>query len=150
MNKQLNMNTYTEKDLDFLLSPLAIRQSAEKIFALTQAGQTHFHYHPEKFNPLVDYVIEVIKENYPSLNIPFHSRWGHFRVGGVDRVQVLESKMTSFDALEKARTKLDLVITSVLLDAGAGNAWTFSEKGSGKSFGRSEGLGVESFYLFLG
>lgn len=146
----MSKNTYTEKDLDFLLSPLAIRQSAEKIFELTQGGETHFHYHPEKFSPLVDYVVEVIRENYPSLNIPFHSRWGHFRVGGVDRVQALEAKLTGFDALEKARTKLDLVITSVLLDAGAGSAWIYAEKGSGKSFGRSEGLGVASFYLFMG
>jgi hypothetical protein len=143
-------NNYTEKDLDFLLSPLAIRQSAEKIFELTQNGETHFNYHPEKFSPLVDYVVEVIRENYPSLNIPFHSRWGHFRVGGIDRVQALDAKLKGADALEIARTKLDLVITSVLLDAGAGNAWMYNEKGSGKSFGRSEGLGVASFYLFMG
>jgi len=142
-------NSYTEKDLDFLLSPMAIRQSAEKIFELTQKGETHFNYHPEKLTPVVDYVVEVIRDNYPSLNIPFHSRWGHFRVGGVDRVQALEAKMSGMDAMEKARTKLDLVITSVLLDAGAGNVWAFNEKSTGKSFGRSEGLGVASFYLFM-
>jgi hypothetical protein len=142
-------NAYTEKDLDFLLSPLAIRQSAEKIFELTQVGKTHFSYHPEKFAGLVDYVIEVIRENYPSLDIPFHSRWGHFRVGGVDRVKMLEEKLSSVDALEKARTKFDLVITSVLLDAGAGNTWSYKEASSGKTFSRSEGLGVASFYLFL-
>ncbi len=145
----MSNHTYTEKDLDFLLSPLAIRQSAEKIFELTQTGQTHFHYHPEKFNHVVNYVVEVIQDNYPSLNIPFHSRWGHFRVGGIDRVTTLESKISSADAMEKARTKFDLVITSVLLDAGAGNTWTFHEASSGKNFSRSEGLGVASFYLFM-
>lgn len=143
-------NTYTEKDLDFLLSPQAIRQSAEKILELTQQGKTNFNYHPEKLAPVVDYVVEVIRENYPTLNIPFHSRWGHFRVSGIDRVQALESKMAGWDAMEKARTKLDLVITSVLLDAGAGNVWAYKENGSGKTFGRSEGLGVASFYLFMG
>lgn len=142
-------NSYTEKDLDFLLSPVAIRQSAEKIFELTQKGETHFEYHPEQLTPVVDYVVDVIRENYPTLNIPFHSRWGHFRVGGVDRVQTLETKMAGRDAMEKARTKLDLVITSVLLDAGAGNLWAFKEKSTHKSFGRSEGLGVASFYLFM-
>lgn len=146
----MSNTSYTEKDLDFLLSPLAIRQSAEKILELTQKGQTHFQYHPEQLTPVVDYVVDVIKENYPSLEIPFHSRWGHFRAGGIDRVQALDAKMTGFDSLEKARTKLDLVITSVLLDAGAGNAWMYNEKGSGKSFGRSEGLGIASFYLFMG
>lgn len=143
-------NTYTEKDLDFLLSPGAIRQSAERIFELTQKGETHFNYHPEELAPVVDYVVTVIRENYPALDIPFHSRWGHFRVGGRDRVQDLEAQMAGWDAMEKARTKLDLVITSVLLDAGAGNVWVFKEKDSGKNFGRSEGLGVASFYLFMG
>lgn len=144
-----NANTYTEKDLDFLLSPLSIRQSAEAIFDLTKNGKTNFTYHPEKFNGVVDYVIDVIKENYPTLEIPFHSRWGHFRVGGINRVNDLDAKLSSADAMEKARTKLDLVITSVLLDAGAGAEWKYSEKSSGKIFNRSEGLGVASFYLFM-
>ncbi len=144
-----NSNNYTEKDLDFLLSPAAVRQSAEKIFELTKAGQTHFTYHAEKFDTTVDYVIEVIHANYPSLEIPFHSRWGHFRVGGIDRVKTLEAKIKDADALQLARTKFDLAITSVLLDAGAGPAWSYRETSSDKSFSRSEGLGVASFYLFM-
>ncbi len=143
------MNKYTEKDLDFLLSPQSIRQSAEAIFELTKNGKTHFTYHHEKFDDVVDYVIEVIKENYPTLEIPFHSRWGHFRVGGINRVSLLDDKLKNTDPLEKARTKLDLVITSVLLDAGAGAEWKYAEASSGKSFNRSEGLGVASFYLFM-
>lgn len=145
----MSNHTYTEKDLDFLLSPLAIRQSAEKIFELTKSGNTNFTYHPEKFDHVVDYVVDVIRDNYPSLEIPFHSRWGHFRVGGVDRVKKLEEKLQGKDPLEVARTKFDLVITSVLLDAGAGNVWSYSESSSGKAFNRSEGLGVASFYLFM-
>lgn len=140
---------YTEKDLDFLLSPQAIRQSAEAIFELTKKGQTHFTYHENKFEGLVDYVLEVIKENYPTLEIPFHSRWGHFRVGGINRVLDLDKKLVGSPALEVARTKLDLVITSVLLDAGAGAEWKFNEALTQKSFNRSEGLGVASFYLFM-
>ncbi len=147
MNKQ---NNYTEKDLDFLLSPQAIRQSAEAIFNLTKDGQTHFTYHPDKFNEVVDYVVEVINENYPSHNIPFHSRWGHFRVGGIDRVSKnLDPKISQLDKMEQARVKLDLVITSVLLDAGAGAEWKYAESSSGKTFNRSEGLGVASYYLFM-
>ena len=144
-------NSYSEKDLDFLLSPLAIRQSAEAIFNLTKEGKTHFTYHAEKFNEVVDYVVDVINENYPTHNIPFHSRWGHFRVGGTDRVTtMLEPKISAMDKLEKARVKLDLVITSVLLDAGAGAEWKYNEASSGKTFNRSEGLGVASLYLFMG
>lgn len=144
------MNSFTEKDLDFLLSPEAIRKGAESIFEQTQKGKTHFTYHPEKFNEVVDYVITVIKENYPDLEIPFHSRWGHFRAAGINRVAIsLDPKLTSLDSMEKARIKLDLVITSVLLDAGAGAEWKYVEKSSSKTINRSEGLGVASFYLFM-
>lgn len=143
-------NNYTEKDLDFLLSPAAIRQSAEAIFELTKKGKTHFTYHPEKFDEVVDYVVDVIKDNYPTLDIPFHSRWGHFRAAGINRVNtMLEPKLKNLDLMEQARTKLDLVITSVLLDAGAGAEWKYQEASSGKSITRSEGLGVASFYLFM-
>lgn len=145
----MNNLQYTESDLDFLLSPQAIRRSAEAILELTKNGQTHFNYHEENFNDLVDFVINVIHENYPKLDIPFHSRWGHFRVGGINRVQLLQDKISSLDKFEQARIKLDLVITSVLLDAGAGPLWSYNEISSGKMFNRSEGLGVASFYLFM-
>ncbi len=144
-----NTSNYAEKDLDFLLSPLAVRQSAEAIFEMSQTGKTHFQYHPEKFDEVVDYVIDVINENYPTHDIPFHSRWGHFRAGGINRADFLSDKIKNRDAMEQARIKLDFVITSVLLDAGAGAAWNYHEKTSGKSFNRSEGLGVASFYLFM-
>jgi hypothetical protein len=43
---------------------------------------------------------------------------------------------------------LDLVILSVLLDAGAGPDWRFRDGASGKVLGRSEGLGVASQRMF--
>lgn len=144
----------TSSQVDYLLSPKAIRERAQRIFDLTIAGKTHFQFHADKLEPTVDYVLQVIRKNYPDLKIPFHSRWGHFRVGGIDRVQEFDRKLQELygsgesNALEKARAKLDLVITSVLLDAGAGADWSYQEKESGKSFNRSEGLGVASFHLF--
>ncbi|MCB0348786.1 MAG: DUF1688 family protein, partial [Bdellovibrionales bacterium] len=145
MKNDMRLST---KEIDYILSPLAIRDRANKIFELTKKGKTHFTYHPEAFQSTLDYVLKVIYKNYPDLNIPFHSRWGHFRVGGVDRAQVLSDALSE-DKIEKARSKLDLVITSVLLDDGAGPTWQYNEKESGKTFSRSEGLGVASYYLFL-
>ena len=52
------------------------------------------------------------------------------------------------DTKEIARRLIDLLLVSVLLDAGAGNAWTFKEEASGQSFSRSEGLGVSSMAMF--
>lgn len=49
---------------------------------------------------------------------------------------------------EKARRLVDLVTTSVLLDAGAGDVWKYTEKSTGFEAGRSEGLGVASFHMF--
>jgi len=37
---------------------------------------------------------------------------------------------------------------SVLLDAGAGHTWTFTEASTGEKYGRSEGLAVASLYMF--
>ncbi len=139
----------SQNEIDFLLSPAAVRKSAEQIFEYAQKGKSYFQIDQQKLAPLIDYVLKVIRKNYPDLNIPFHSRWGHFRAGGIDRALLLDQKLNSVDAKEKARVKLDLVITSVLLDAGAGLEWSYLEKDSGKAFSRSEGLGVASYHLFM-
>ena len=135
------------KEIDFIFSPEAIRERTGKLYELTKEGKTHFELNEDKLKETADFVLEVIKDNYPSLEIPFHSRWGHFKVGDINRVDILDDKMKDADAIEKARTKLDLVITSVLLDAGAGPTWKFVE--DGKTFNRSEGLGVASFHMFM-
>lgn len=145
MNKNLKL---TPEQISFLLKPEAIRERAGKILELTKAGKTSFQFNPEKLQPTVDYVLSVIQKKYPDLNIPFHSRWGHFRAGGIDRAQEFATRFEKSDALEKARAQLDLVITSVLLDAGAGAEWKYFEESSKKTFARSEGLGVASYYMF--
>ncbi len=136
-------------NLDYILSPKCIRDGAAKIFEETKAGKTHFTYHPEKLASTVDFVMETIKENYPDYNIPFHSRWGHFRPGKVDRSEWLKERIKTLDPLEQARVKWDLVIPSVLLDAGSGPAWKFHENDTNKDYDRSEGLGVASFHMFM-
>ena len=138
-----------KNNIDYLLSPLAIRERTKNLLDYTESGKGYFNVHMEKLNPCVDYVLAVIKENYPTLEIPFHSRWGHFRAGGVNREIILNENLKSTEALEKARCKLDLVITSVLLDAGSGPEWSYKEDLTGTTFARSEGLGVASFHMFL-
>ena len=49
---------------------------------------------------------------------------------------------------EIARRRMDLAVVSVLLDAGAGPAWSYREPGTGETYARSEGLGVASFHMF--
>lgn len=137
------------KDLDYILSPVCVRDGAKKIFEETTAGNTHFHFHQEKIHSTVDFVMDTIRENYPDMKIPFHSRWGHFRPGNVDRSLWLRARIKDLDPVEQARIKWDLVIPSVLLDAGAGTLWKYREKETSKEYTRSEGLGVASFHLFM-
>ncbi len=143
---ELNLTPY---HLDYLFNPISVRDRASQMYEFTNSGRGHFVYHHDKFKSTVNYVLAVIREKYPDLVIPFHSRWGHFRAGGVDRVWRMDGKLNSADPMERARAQLDLVITSVLLDAGAGPDWKYFEDSSQKSFSRSEGLGVASFYMFL-
>ena len=90
-------------------------------------------------------MIETISANYPDLNIPYHSRWRHFSAGGHDRAAALVAGLAP---AELARTRFDLVVTSVLLDAGAGDVWRYREPATGERYARSEGLAIASLDLF--
>ena len=78
----------------------------------------------------------LTSETYPDLNVPFHSRWRHFVAGAPE--------LPEGDPTERARAASDLVVLSVLLDAGAGPGWRFTDPNTGRTFSRSEGLAVAS------
>jgi hypothetical protein len=87
-----------------------------------------------------------MRENYPDLKIPLHSRWRHFCVDGVDRSREILNRAPN--VRERARMAIDLATVSVLLDAGAGNAWRYRDKVSGRTLARSEGLAIASLEMF--
>lgn len=62
--------------------------------------------------------------------------------------QLLQCWPDTVDAQERARRLIDLFTVSVLLDAGAGNQWSYRSKESGKVFRRSEGLALASLEMF--
>lgn len=132
-----------------LRSPETIRDRCHELLALAEADHlAHFNYHADKLPAAAQYVCQVISENYPTLDVPFHSRWRHFKPDDTDRWSVLAEQLQGVAPEEVARIQFDLAITSVLLDAGAGNDWRYTEAASGKEFGRSEGLAIASFDLF--
>ena len=134
----------------YLRSAQAIRDRCGQIFTLAEADRLeHFRLDLGQLDRVADYVLDVMRSNYPDLQVPFHSRWRHFGVGGVPRLEWLDAQLNKLDPMEKARAKFDLAITSVLLDAGAGATWQFSEAKTGLVLGRSEGLAIASFELFL-
>lgn len=136
-------------EINKIFSPETIREKANLIFSRIKEGKGVFSFHEEKWEEVVSHVEKTIRENYPDLKIPFHARYVHFKAGNIDRLKMKEEFLLSLDDKERARTLIDLVITSVLLDAGAGASWSYLEKSSNTSFSRSEGLGVASFHMFF-
>ena len=141
----------TAQDIGRILSPLTIRERAASLYRLACEGRTHFAVHPEKLDEVSDLVVAMTRELYPTLEIPFHSRWNHFQAGGVDRLSRLALALdrAGLSAKDRARAKIDLGVVSVLLDAGAGPTWTYTDPSTQKKFSRSEGLAVASFDLFI-
>ena len=138
-----------ETAVEYLRSPLAIRARCENVLEAGISGQlAHFAIDFGAMPDVVDEVIAVTRAQYPSLVIPVHGRMNHFRAGGVDRVAALDGKLNALPEDERARSWIDLAMVSVLLDAGAGDAWRFREAGTGQSISRSEGLAVASYWAF--
>jgi hypothetical protein len=82
-------------------------------------------------------------------SIPPHGRWQHFNVGGKDRIEELsKSWPRDTDTSERCRRYLDLFLVSVLLDAGAGNSWSYKSNENGRTYRRSEGLAIASLEMF--
>lgn len=77
---------------------------------------------------------------------PAHCRRNHFNAGE-DRIAKLVPLLPQ-DKWERTKSLIDLYFVSVLLDAGAGNDWVYSEDGGWKG-GRSEGLAVATYHMFL-
>ena len=139
----------TKDDLQWLRSPRTIREQSQRIYDAALRGQTHFSVNLEKLPEVASLVLDVTRSNYPDLNIPFHARWRHFQAGGVNRIREWESRIQHLDADEQIRIAFDLVVTSVLLDAGAGADWKYIDPRDGQPYSRSEGLAIASFDAFL-
>jgi hypothetical protein len=129
----------------YLRSPTAIRERCGQLFDLACADKLqYFRCDLSQLERVADYVLQVTRESYPDLNIPFHSRWRHFEVGNQDRLTALDA----LAPLAKAKAKFDLAIVSVLLDAGAGDRWQYKEPDTGTVWRRSEGLAIASLHAF--
>jgi hypothetical protein len=133
----------------YLRTPEAIRERSGAVLACGLDGRLrHFGIDLARLAPAADLVAAVTRERYPDLRVPLHSRWRHFAAGGHDRLTELDRALVGLTTDEQARARIDLAVTSVLLDAGAGSTWRYVERETGAAYCRSEGLAVASFRLF--
>ena len=133
-----------------LKSAATIRERCRNIAAAVTAGQSrHFRIDRARLDETAALVAAVTRRRYPNLDVPYHSRWRHFETGGIDRKAELDRALAGRSVADRARAHIDLTVGSVLLDAGAGAAWSFVEAESGQRYTRSEGLAVASFRAFM-
>ena len=135
----------------YLRTTAAVRERAAQLLARARQGESAWFTigGDAMLDDAAQVVADVTRERYPSGHIPFHSRWRHFEAGGINRLAALDRLLgDGVTPRERARVQIDLVLVSVLLDAGAGPDWHYVESASGERFTRSEGLGVASFHAF--
>jgi hypothetical protein len=138
------------EDLAYLRTPAAIRERAEKMLTYVEDGKSAwFAFDGNGLEAAVQATLDVARRRFPNpADIPFHSRWRHFEAGRRDRWAALAERLKGLPKEEIARRRMDLAVVSVLLDAGAGPAWSYREPGTGETYARSEGLGVASIQMF--
>jgi hypothetical protein len=128
-----------------LRDPRTIRARCEHILQAGLRGELrHFDIDLRRLKAAARYTAEVTRERYPRLEVPEHGRMTHFDSSGVSRSAQLMAAIAHEPRDEQARLLIDVVLTSVLLDAGAGTAWHYLEPGVNLRLGRSEGLAVAS------
>ncbi|MEA3062643.1 MAG: hypothetical protein QOJ94_2424 [Sphingomonadales bacterium] len=128
--------------VETLLSAAAVRERAHEMLGLALAGEIEgWRVDLGRLDAAADLTAEVTRENYPDLDIPLHARARHFVAGE-------PALPAGGDPAARARSAFDLVIASVLLDAGAGASWRYRDSVSGRTLARSEGLAVASQRLF--
>jgi hypothetical protein len=135
----------TESAVATLRSPDTIRARCRNVLDAGLRGElAWFSVDRNKLREAARLTAEVTRTRYPGLDVPPHSRFAHFDAGGVARLGELERALANLAARERARALTDLVVVSVLLDAGAGMRWRYHERETGCILGRSEGLAVAS------
>jgi hypothetical protein len=132
-----------------LLHADAVRGRAHQLLALAQGGGLEeWTVDLGRLDPTAEFVAATVRSRYPQLKVPVHSRWRHFEVRGQDLWSGIVAGADWRTPQAAARAACDLVIISVLLDAGAGTVWRYRDHATQVAAGRSEGLALASLRWF--
>jgi hypothetical protein len=111
-----------------LHDPGTIRARCAAIVRSVEAGVSpSFTIDRSRLPAVAERVAALTLRRFPDLVIPFHSRWRHFEAGGVNRKAELDTALAGLSVADRARAHFDLTVVSVLLDAGAGADWRYTE-----------------------
>jgi Protein of unknown function (DUF1688) len=135
---------------DYLLSLRSVREQTKQMQHIVQSGRLqHFDIDLEKMDEVVRFVTLLVKRDFddPS-DMPSHSRWRHFEVGGKPRIKQLVSSWASVTPTDKAKRLIDLCVMSVLLDVNPLHHWAYQEKSTGRTHKRTEGIAIAVLDLF--
>jgi hypothetical protein len=141
--------TDPETEFRYLQSAAAVRKRCSALYQLALGGKlAHFAVDESRLPALAEYVIGVTRAVYPDVRaIPYHGRYRHFSAGGVDRLASIAPALGRLSPEERLMAEFELIIISVLLDAGAGERWSYRDA-AGLLYSRSEGLAAASFDWF--
>ncbi|KAJ7216303.1 hypothetical protein GGX14DRAFT_441079 [Mycena pura] len=150
----LTASTPPKQVAAYLRTLPSIRERCTRVFDLAKQGKLqYFNYHPDKEPDLTAFCVDIIKRDFGTdyTQIPPHGRWRHLDAGRA-RIEPLidqwEASPLPPEKTEIAKRLIDLFMVAVLLDAGAGSQWVYTEPGTGLQFSRSEGLAVAAFHMF--
>ena len=87
-----------------LLNAAAVRARAKRMLALGLDDKLpHFRIDLAALDHTADLVAATTRKNYPTLDVPFHSRWRHFVVDGRDRAEIAHRNSWPTDTQRRAR-----------------------------------------------
>ena len=125
----LNNEPTSLHPLALLHDPATIRARCAPIVKSVESGVSpSFALDRTKLDAVAERVAALTLRRYPDLVIPYHSRWRHFEAGGVNRKAEMDALLAGHSVAEQARARFDLTVVSVLLDAGAGPTWHYTEQ----------------------
>ncbi|KAJ2334855.1 hypothetical protein GGI00_001655 [Coemansia sp. RSA 2681] len=143
-------------NVKYLKSLQAVRERSEAVYALAEQGKLkHFEFDEGKIESVADYVVSLLERDYGTIDkVPTHGRWRSYclAIDGSEAKRDLVSehvaqwKASGTSDWECARRVIDLFVVSVLIDAGAGSKWRYTDKLG--VFERTEGLGIAALRMF--
>lgn len=156
MDPPTSAEVQRDESVQYLRSLKAVRERCSAVLQKGEQGQLHhFDVHMDRLPRAADKIIQLVERDYGPIDdpktiprIPPHGRWRHF---GEDNMKELLTRLGDIYRGDKTAITmaiLDLFIVAVLLDAGAGDRWTFQDPRTGRSLSRSEGLAVATLRMF--